>query len=96
MYALVAMLAWNAAPYAGSSIWASSFAPLMMISLLRLAPRLYSQALSAWLSDRLLLGLVLAALAGTGVLAPGLQIIAAMLAIMAIVWPSGAIRLTSA
>ena len=93
--ALVAILAWNAAPFAGSSIWASGFAPLMMISLLRLAPRIYSPASSAWLSDRLLLGLLLAALAGAGVLAPGIQIFAAALAGMAIVWPSGAIRLTS-
>ena len=67
-----------------------------MISLLRLAPRLYSTTWSAWLTDRSLLGLVLISMAVTGVLSPGLQIVAGLLALSAILWPSGAFRLTSA
>lgn len=94
--ALIAILAWNVVPYPDSSIWARAFAPFIMISLLRLAPRLYSTTWSAWLTDRSLLGLVLISMAVTGVLSPGLQIVAGLLALSAILWPSGAFRLTSA
>jgi hypothetical protein len=94
--ALLTVLAWNAPPFADSSIWSSLFAPLMLISLLRLGPRLFGEAWGAWLGDRFLLGLCLAAMAAAGVLAPGLQIAAAVLAVLAIVWPFKAIRLTSA
>ncbi len=93
--ALLAVLAWNAPPFAESSLWSSLFAPLMLISMLRLAPRLLGDGWGAWLGDRLLLGLLLAAIASAGVLAPALQIAAAALAILAIVWPFKAIRLTS-
>ncbi len=94
--ALVAVLAWNAAPFPGSSIWAAGFAPLILVSLLRLAPRLYSGPWGAWLTDRSLLGLLLAAIATAGVLPPGVQILSAALALLAILWPWGTVRLTSA
>ena len=93
--ALVAMLAWNAPPFPGSPIWAAGFAPFILIALLRLVPRIGTGTWSAWLGDRSLSGLVLASLAAGGVLAPGVQGLAVALALLAIVWPPGAVRLTS-
>lgn len=93
--ALVVILAWNVVPYPDSSIWARGFAPLILVCLLRLAPHLYGAIWSAWLADRSLLGLVLVVLAATGVLSPGLQTVAVLLALSAIFSPSGTFRLTS-
>lgn len=93
--ALVAMLAWNAPPFPGSSIWAAGFAPFILLGLLRIMPRLGTTTWSAWLGDRSLLGVVLALLAAGGVLAPGVQVLAVALTLLAILWPLGAIRLTS-
>lgn len=92
---LLIMLSWNAPPWPGSGTWESAFAPLILVAMLRLAPRLFAGALSDWVTDRLLVAIVLSALAGAGYLAPGIQLFAAVLVLVALAWPSVAFRLTS-
>lgn len=93
--AILAVLVWNAPPYAGSSPWEAGYAPLIVLSLLRLAPVLYARTAAAWLADRALLGIVLAGFAAGAVLVPGIQLLGAGLALVAIFRPSGPVRLTT-
>jgi hypothetical protein len=93
--ALVAILTRNGIPWPGADVWDCLFGPLILAGLLRLAPRLLPETLSAWMTDRLLLGLLLAFLAGSGLLVPGIQAIAAAILLLALVWPTVSFRLTS-
>jgi len=93
--ALMAILTRNGIPWPGADVWDCLFGPLILAGLLRLAPRLLPETLSAWMTDRLLLGLLLAFLAGSGLLVPGIQAIAAAILLLALVWPTVSFRLTS-
>jgi hypothetical protein len=63
---LVLLLVWNETDRAGQGLWHRAFAPVMLLGLMRLVPRLLVGARAAWAQDRALVALVLAggALAG--------------------------------
>ena len=92
--ALIAILAWNTVPVEGNSLWQRLFAPLMLLCLVRLLPRLSDRNWTAWLLDRSLLVLVLTLAAATGWLAEAVPGLAAVLALAAILLPSSLLRLT--
>jgi hypothetical protein len=91
---LIAILVWNTAPFPMSSLWQRGFAPFMLLCLVRLVPRITERGWAVWLADRALLALVLAIAAGLGQLSLALPLLAAVLALFAIVWPGGRVRLT--
>lgn len=68
----------------GASAW---FAPLMLVAMIRLAPRIVRRRGADWLGDRMLLALVLAAAAVGGVLTPAIQVLALAVALLAIAFP---------
>ncbi len=92
--AMIAIMVWNAGPFPMSSLWQRGFAPLMLLCLVRLLPRITDRGWSVWLADRALLALVLAIAAGLGHLSQALPLLAATLALFAVVWPGGRARLT--
>ncbi|QEA16754.1 hypothetical protein [Novosphingobium ginsenosidimutans] len=91
---LVTLIAWSvpAGPWLGPLD--RLFPPLMLLALLRIVPRVLSQAWTAWLEDRALLAILigLGLLAGAG--APMVYGLAIALAACGILWPQGAGRLT--
>ena len=94
--ALVAIITWNTMPYPGISLWQRLFAPMMLLCLVRLLPRLSDRAWTAWILDRSLLALALALAAGAGWLTYAVPGLATVLALAAILLPSGLLRLTRA
>ena len=91
---LVAIMVWNIEPYPMSSMWQRGFAPVMLLCLVRLIPRITDRAWAAWLADRSLLALALAIAAGAGQLTQALPALAAALGLIAVAWPAGRMRLT--
>ena len=91
---LVMLIAWAVpvGPWVG--LVERLFPPLMLLALLRIVPRVLSQAWTAWLEDRALLAILvgLGLLAGLG--APVMYGLAILLAACGILWPQGAARLT--
>lgn len=92
--ALIAILVWNTDPYPGSSLLSRLFAPLMLVCIIRLLPRLSDRGWTAWLLDRSLLALVLALAAGLGWLTPAVAVLAAVLALTAMLLPASLFGLT--
>ncbi len=92
--AIVAIVAWSPQ----NEIWAHAgeriFGPLMLVCVLRLAPRVHGGQWVAWLGDRAVWAIVLASASGAGVLIPAVQLLAAGLALFAIVYPLKPVRLT--
>ena len=91
---LVTLIAWAVPAGPGLSALDRLFPPLMLLALLRIVPRVLSQAWTAWLEDRALLAMLigLGLLAGAG--APLVYGLAVVLAACGILWPQGAARLT--
>ena len=92
--ALIAIIVWNIAPFPASSPWQRAFAPLMLLCLVRLVPRLAERAWASWLADRALLALLLAVAAGTGLLTQAVPVLAAALGLLAILLPVRLMRIT--
>ena len=92
--ALMAIMVWNIAPLPESSLWQRGFAPLMLLCLVRLIPRITDRRWAVWLADRSLLALALAIAAGSGQLPQALPALAAALGLFAVAWPIGRSRLT--
>ncbi len=88
------IMIWNTAPFPASSLWQRGFAPLILLSLVRLLPRLAERAWAAWLADRFLLAWSLALAAGAGLLTQAVPVLAAALALLAILLPAGLMRIT--
>ena len=65
-------------------LWSHAFAPLMLLGLVRLVPRLVGGEWAPWLEDRALLAMGLCVAALAGVLAPVLGLIALALVIVGI------------
>ncbi|MET1756203.1 hypothetical protein ABVV53_12165 [Novosphingobium sp. RD2P27] len=63
------------------------FAPLMLVLMLHLAPRLLADGFAAWTGDRALLGLLLAVAAALDHLGIAVRLLAVVLAVAAIVLP---------
>ena len=91
---LLVILVWNTAPFAGGSLGQRAFAPLMLLCLIRLFPRLAERAWTSWLGDRLLLAILLTLAAGAGMLTQTVPLVAALLACLAILLPARLMRIT--
>jgi hypothetical protein len=91
---MVTIMIWNTAPFPDSSLWQRGFAPLILLCLVRLFPRLAERAWAAWLADRSLLALLLAIAAGMGLLTQAVPLLATVLALLAILLPSRLMRIT--
>ncbi|MDE2595304.1 MAG: hypothetical protein KGL44_00350 [Sphingomonadales bacterium] len=72
-----------------------AFAPIMLVALVRLAPRVVERRWSGWLGDRALLALVLAGAASAGVLSEAVQVLAVLLALLATLLPAAPERITA-
>jgi hypothetical protein len=70
------------------------FAPLMLVILIRLAPRLVDRAWAPWIEDRVVLTVLLAIAAGIGLLAEAVQVLAIALALAGLLFPGGKPRIT--
>jgi hypothetical protein len=91
---MIAIMVWNTAPFPDSTIWQRGFAPLILLCLVRLFPRLTDRAWAAWLADRSLLALLLAIAAGAGVLTLAIPALAVLLGLLAILLPARLMRIT--
>jgi hypothetical protein len=91
---LVALIAWEMPLIAGQTPVAALFAPVMLIALLRIVPRVLRQGWTAWLEDRALLAIVIGLAGLAGLAAPVAYGLALALAACGILWPQGAARLT--
>lgn len=91
---LVLLIGWAAPANPLQSGFERLFAPLMLMALLRIVPRVLHSPWTAWLEDRALLGIAigLAVLAGVG--GPVVYGLAILLAACGILWPQAAARLT--
>ena len=91
---LIALVAWHGPALIGGQWGNRLFAPVMLLALLRIVPRLLPARLTPWFEDRAVVALVLggAMLAGfgTGVV----QLFAVLLALVGILVPIGQSRLT--
>ena len=93
---LIAIIVWNTALFPMSSPWHRGFAPLLLVCMVRLLPRITEGRWAVWLADRSLLALVLAIAAGTGLLDQAPAALAAGLGLIAALWPPARMRLTRA
>jgi len=82
---IAAVLVLMRAPLPGESLIARCFAPVVLIGLVRLLPRLFSEGWSVWLADRLLLCLLLALMAAGGVIATGVPALVLLLLLAGLV-----------
>jgi hypothetical protein len=92
--ALITIIVWNTAPFPLPPPWQRLFAPLMLVCLVRLLPRITERKWAVWVADRSLLVLILAIGAGSGVLAPAVAALAAALGLSSALWPAAKKRLT--
>ena len=92
--AMAAIMIWNTMPFPDSSLWQRGFAPLILLCLVRVYPRLTERTWAAWLADRSLLALLLAIAAGAGVLTQAVPLLAVALALLAILLPLRLMRIT--
>ena len=91
---LIAIMVWNTAPFPMSSLWQRLFAPLILLCLVRLVPRITERSWAVWLADRALLALILALAAGLGLLTQAVPVLAAAFGFFAAAWPVERARLT--
>ena len=91
---LVALIAWEVPSMAGQAPLAALFAPVMLIALLRIVPRVLRQGWTAWLEDRALLAIIIGLASLAGLAAPVVYGLALVLAACGILWPQGGSRLT--
>ncbi|MEO7384155.1 MAG: hypothetical protein ABIU18_04390 [Novosphingobium sp.] len=83
--AVIAALLILATPYIpGEGLWQRMFAPLMLFGLLSLFSGVLPGRWTAWLADRMLLALLLCALALASLLGPGVPALAALLLLGAV------------
>jgi hypothetical protein len=92
--ALVALVVWNLPALLLETTVQRTFAPLILLMLARLIPRLLDGIWGPWVEDRTVLALLLAVAAGTDVLLPGVQLLAILLALAGIVFSRGKPRIT--
>lgn len=92
--ALIALVIWSLPLAPWESLWQRAFAPVMLIMLVRLLPRLFDRTLSPWIEDRTLLALLLAIAAGFGYLFGVVQLLAVLLALGGLLFSGTKLRLT--
>lgn len=91
---LVAILVWNPAFPLWVGLMEKAFAPVMLICVLRMLPRVYSAPWIAWAEDRALLALVLAIASGMAKLNIAIPVLAVILGVVGIALPERLSRLT--
>ncbi len=77
--ALVVLIAWPAPRFSAATLVDGVFAPLTLVGLLRLVPRLYESRTARWLHDRALVALLLAVAAVSGLTLLATEVISLML-----------------
>jgi hypothetical protein len=87
--AVMVVLLLSRPPLPGESLIQRCFAPAVLMGLVRLLPRLLSAGWTTWLSDRLLLCLLLSLIAGGGVATPGVPALALLLLLAGLVLDHG-------
>jgi hypothetical protein len=92
--ALVALVVWSTPLAPWESLAGRAFAPLMLVILVRLVPRIFDHNGAPWIEDRVILALLLAVSAVIGLLVGAVQLLALLLALTAILLPGGKLRLT--
>lgn len=92
--ALVALVVWSLPLAPWESIWQRAFAPVMLVMLVRLLPRLFDRTLAPWIEDRTLLALLLAIAAGFGFLITAVHVLVVLLALAGLLFPGSKPRLT--
>jgi hypothetical protein len=92
--ALVALVVRGTPLMPWESLTGRVFAPLMLVLLIRLAPRLVDRAWSPWIEDRVVLAVLLAVAAGVGFLTEAVQLLAVALALAGLLFPGGKPRIT--
>lgn len=91
---LIAVLIWNPVFPVGTGIAERAFAPLMLVCVLRMLPRIFHKRWIAWLEDRALLAVGLSVASGGGKLNMAIPIVAIALGIIGIALPARDSRLT--
>lgn len=81
---LLVLMAWAIPPIPGTWLLARLFAPLMLLGLLRLVPGVLARGWAAWLHDRVLLALGLAAASLAGVVPQAIAVAALALLVAAL------------
>lgn len=94
--ALILLTAWGTQMHPGQHFIDRLFPPFMLIAILRILPRLVGPRWSAWLNDRMLLALVLAAAVLTGKGAEAVHFAAALAALVGMALPAMQTRITRA
>ncbi|MCB2075216.1 MAG: hypothetical protein H6917_09825 [Novosphingobium sp.] len=84
---LVLLMLWNASVTPWETMPERAFAPILLVLLARLVPRVSHGRWNDWVSDRALLSFVLAILAVTGVLQGAVQLLAVALALGGLLVP---------
>jgi hypothetical protein len=92
--ALVLLVVWNVPLLPWESGTDRAFAPLMLIMLVRLVPRIFDRTWAPWIDDRAPLALLLAGAAAGGFLVGAVQSLAVLLAVAGLLLPGGKLRLT--
>ena len=77
--ALIALVAWQPPHPVGELLRERLFAPMMLICLLRLIPRLFERRSARWLEDRALIAGMLAFAAAAGVLSASVELLALLI-----------------
>jgi hypothetical protein len=93
---LIAILVWNASGGVDDPLVARTFAPVMLIGLVRLLPRVLLRGWIAWLEDRALLALLLGVAAALGVATVAVQLSAIALIAAALLLTVGKSQITRA
>ncbi len=91
---LILLVLWSAPFLPWETLTQRAFAPVILILLLRLVPRVSDRRWTAWTVDRALLALLLALAAGLGVAIGAVKLVALALALTAIAIPGGRSRIT--
>ncbi|MFM6949467.1 MAG: hypothetical protein ACKOW1_00435 [Novosphingobium sp.] len=91
---LVLLIGWAAPAFPEQTGFDRIFAPLMLMALLRIVPRMLQSRWTYWLEDRALLALLIGLALLAGLATPVVYGLACLLAACGILWPQGATRLT--
>lgn len=91
---LVLLIVWSVRPIAWQSWPEFALGPLVLVCLLRILPRVFDRGWTAWLQDRALLCILLAAAAAFGILRETVEAMAAFAALAGALFARAGSRLT--
>ena len=84
---LILLILWSASFTPWETVPERAFAPVLLLLLVRLVPRVSDRAWTDWVKDRALLSVVLAIVAGTGTIQESVQVLTVLLALGGILIP---------